>query len=146
MISEISSHKWRSNLAVFPTLSMSKPFVAQTLNFEKLFLSSSRSTIQNLQALALVVIEIWKTYHCPLFTTISLRICPFCPLFTTICAVFPTMSTIHDLAQYLCPYVHYLRRCPFFMTIHKYWTNLVHYLGRCLLLTKWCPLFTTIGF
>ena len=119
-ISEISSHKWRSNLAVLPTLSMSKPFVAQTLNFEKSFLSSSRSTIQNLQALALVALEIWKTYHCPLFTTISWRICWFCLLFTTLCAVFMTicllfttlpniyahMSTIYDDVHSLWQYIN----------------------------------------
>ena len=39
-------------------LTISKPCVAQTINFRKLLLSSSQSTTQNLDALAVVVPEI----------------------------------------------------------------------------------------
>ena len=58
VVREISPHELRSHLAFLQTLSISKPSVVQTTNFKKILLSSSQSTTQNLDALAIVVCEI----------------------------------------------------------------------------------------
>ena len=58
VVPEISSRELRSNLAFLLTFSISKPDAVQTPDYRKMLLSSSQSTTQNLDALAVVVREI----------------------------------------------------------------------------------------
>ena len=58
VVHEILFRELRQNLAFFLTLNISKLFVVQTPNFTKMLLSSSQSTTQNLDALAVVVCEV----------------------------------------------------------------------------------------
>ena len=55
---EITSHELRSCLTVFLTLSISKLFLAQTPNLQRVVLSSKQSITQNFNGLAVVVPEI----------------------------------------------------------------------------------------
>ena len=55
---EITSHELRSSLTVFLTLSISKLFVAQTQNLQRVVVSSRQSITQNFNGLAVVVPEI----------------------------------------------------------------------------------------
>ena len=52
------THKLKTNLTIFLTLSISKPSTVQTPDLKKIFLHSIQRTTQNLAALAFVVPEI----------------------------------------------------------------------------------------
>ena len=58
LILEILTRKLKSNLAFFLTLSISKAFVMQITDFEKMLLNSRRRITLDLQAVAVVVREI----------------------------------------------------------------------------------------
>ena len=55
-----SSHKLRSNLAVFLTLNILTPFLVKTPVFWEMLLGSTHSTTQNLDVLAVVILKIWS--------------------------------------------------------------------------------------
>ena len=58
VVDEISTRKLNSNLAFILTLSISKAFVVQTPDFEKMLLNSRRRITHDLEAAAVVVREI----------------------------------------------------------------------------------------
>ena len=75
VVHEISTHNWRTDLAIFLTLSISEPMIVQVPNFERKLRYSSLSITQNLDALAVVVHEIsthnWRT-NLAIFLTLSI--------------------------------------------------------------------------
>ena len=79
MVREISTGKLKSNLAFFLALSISKPFVVQTPDFEKMLLNSRRRIAHDVEAVPVVVLEISKSKlrsNLAFFLTLSISI-PF---------------------------------------------------------------------
>ena len=58
VVGEISTGKFKSNLAFFLPLAISKAFSVETALFEKIFLNSRRRITHDWEALAVVVLEI----------------------------------------------------------------------------------------
>ena len=71
-VCEISTHKLKSNFALFLTLSISRPFSVQTAVFEKMLLKSRRRLMHCLEAVALVVDEISINSNLAFILTLSI--------------------------------------------------------------------------
>ena len=70
-----SSHKLRSNLAVFLTLNILTPLLVKTPIFWEMLLGSTQSATQNLDVLAVVILKIWSheiRSNFPIFLTLSI--------------------------------------------------------------------------
>ena len=79
VLHELSTRKLNSNLAFILTLSISKAFVVQTPDFEKMLLNSRRRIAHDVEAVPVVVLEISKgklRSNLAFFLTLSISI-PF---------------------------------------------------------------------
>ena len=79
VVDEISTRKLDSNVAFILTLSISKVFVVQTPDFEKMLLNSRRRIAHDVEAVPVVVLEISKgklRSNLAFFLTLSISI-PF---------------------------------------------------------------------